>query len=137
MGRPPVSRITADTNIRVRAITDDDPVQSPLAKASLAEAERVAITVPTLCELVWVLTRAYRLPRAEVSDIIRKLAAAANVATDNSAVAAGLALMDAGGDFADGVIAFGGRWLGAETFVSFDAEAVRLLTAQGVPAKLL
>jgi predicted nucleic-acid-binding protein len=76
MGRPPVSRITADTNIRVRAITDDDPVQSPLAKASLAEAERVAITVPTLCELVWVLTRAYWLPRAEVSDIIRKLAAA-------------------------------------------------------------
>jgi predicted nucleic-acid-binding protein len=45
--------------------------------------------------------------------------------------------MDAGGDFADGVIAFGGRWLGAETFVSLDAEAVRLLTAQGVPAKLL
>ncbi len=33
--------------------------------------------------------------------------------------------VDAGGDFADGVIAYEGRWLGGETFVSFDRKAAR------------
>jgi hypothetical protein len=48
-----------------------------------------------------------------------------------------LATLDAGGDFADGVIAYEGRWLGAETFVSFDTKAVETLAAEGVPARLL
>jgi predicted nucleic-acid-binding protein len=46
-------------------------------------------------------------------------------------------MLDAGGDFADGVIAYEGRWLGAETFVSFDKKAVEMLTAQGVSARFL
>jgi hypothetical protein len=37
----------------------------------------------------------------------------------------------AGGDFADGLIAYEGNWLGAETFVSFDKRAVSLITKQG------
>jgi predicted nucleic-acid-binding protein len=53
------------------------------------------------------------------------------------AVEAGLSILAAGGDFADGVIAYEGNWLGGETFVSFDKKAVLLLTAQGQPARLL
>ena len=45
--------------------------------------------------------------------------------------------VEAGGDFADGVIAHEGRWLGGETFVSFDRQAVKLLAAQGEAVKLL
>jgi predicted nucleic-acid-binding protein len=52
-------------------------------------------------------------------------------------VEAGLSLLDAGGDFADGVIAYEGSWLGANTFVSFDKRPVRLLEAQGGSARLL
>jgi predicted nucleic-acid-binding protein len=52
-------------------------------------------------------------------------------------VEAGLSLLDAGGDFADGVIAYEGSWLGANTFVSFDKRSVRLLEAQGGSARLL
>jgi predicted nucleic-acid-binding protein len=48
-----------------------------------------------------------------------------------------LSILAAGGDFADGVIAYEGNWLGGETFVSFDKNAVSLLTAQGQPARLL
>jgi hypothetical protein len=48
-----------------------------------------------------------------------------------------LAMLEAGGDFADGAIAYEGRWLGADTFVSFDARAVELLKAQGQTARLL
>jgi len=52
-------------------------------------------------------------------------------------VEAGLSVLDAGGDFADGVIAYDGSWLGGESFVSFDQKAVKLLAAQGQPAQLL
>lgn len=40
------------------------------------------------------------------------------------AVEAALAVLNAGGDFADGLIAYEGNWLGAETFVSFEEKAV-------------
>ena len=53
------------------------------------------------------------------------------------ATEAGLSLLEAGGDFADGVIAYEGAWLGAETFVSFDKKAVCLLNRQGRRATLL
>jgi predicted nucleic-acid-binding protein len=50
-------KIIADTNILIRAIADDDKVQSPIAKAQLDEAELVAVTLPALCELCWVFLR--------------------------------------------------------------------------------
>jgi predicted nucleic-acid-binding protein len=53
------------------------------------------------------------------------------------AVEAGLALLDAGGDFADGIIAYEGSWLGAEVFISFDKKAVNLMEAQGESVRLL
>ena len=48
-----------------------------------------------------------------------------------------LALLDGGGDFADGVIAYEGNWLGGEIFLSFDKKAVKLITAQGAAAQVL
>ncbi|HET6194925.1 MAG TPA: hypothetical protein VFE12_04185 [Acetobacteraceae bacterium] len=51
------------------------------------------------------------------------------------AAEAGLAMLEAGGDFAVGVIAYECRGLGAETFVSFDTLAVALMTAQGDAAR--
>jgi predicted nucleic-acid-binding protein len=52
------------------------------------------------------------------------------VVVNTPAVLAGLALLEAGGDFADGVIAFEGELLGGQEFVSFDQQAVKLLKAQ-------
>jgi predicted nucleic-acid-binding protein len=48
-----------------------------------------------------------------------------------------LEVLEAGGDFADGAIAFEGHWLGGKEFVSFDKQAVTLLRAQGQEARLL
>ncbi|HET7662045.1 MAG TPA: VapC toxin family PIN domain ribonuclease, partial [Rhodanobacteraceae bacterium] len=59
------------------------------------------------------------------------------VVANRPAVEAGLAVLDAGGDFADGVIAYDGSWLGGKTFVSFDKKAVALLTRMDKPAQLL
>jgi predicted nucleic-acid-binding protein len=127
-------KITADTNVLVRAIVGDDARQSKVAKAVLAEADLIAVTLPALCELVWVLSRGYKVSSADIAEAIRRLVNAGNIAVDRPAVDAGLAFLDAGGDFADGVIAYEGRWLGGETFASFDKAATDLLEAQGALA---
>jgi len=129
-------KIIADTNILVRAIADDDEIQSPVAKAELDNAELVALTLPALCELCWVFLRGYKISGQELAAMIRKLISARNVKVDEQAVEAGLAFLDAGGDFADGVIAHEGQWLGGETFVSFDRKAVSLLEGRGIGARV-
>jgi predicted nucleic-acid-binding protein len=101
------------------------------------EVELVVLTLPTLCEFVWVLSRGYKVKADDIAHTLRKLTNAADVAVDGPAVQAGLALLEAGGDFADGVIAHLGAWAGAETFLSFDRLAVERLTEQGVAAQLL
>ena len=130
-------KITADTNVLVRAMTGDDARQSRIAQGELANAEMVSLALPVLCELVWVLSRGYRIPSPDIAAAIRRLIDAANVAVNRPAVEAGLALLEAGGDFADGVIAYEGHWLGAEAFVSFDRKAVELVEAQGHAARPL
>ena len=130
-------RITADTNVLVRAVTEDDKRQSKIAQAELANAEIVALALPALCELVWVLSQGYKVPAGEISETIRRLMNSANVVVNRPAAEAGLAVLDAGGDFADGVIAYEGSWLGAETFVSFDKQAAKLMKASGTSVRLL
>jgi predicted nucleic-acid-binding protein len=129
--------VTVDTNVLVRAAVRDDPKQAAVAAKLLRSAKMIAVAVPSLCEFVWVLRRVYGLAPAAAAAAIRALLATANVEMNRPAVEAGVAVLDAGGDFADGVIAYEGRWLGAETFVSFDKEAVDILTAQGERARLL
>lgn len=97
----------------------------------------MAVTLPTLCELVWVLSQGYKVASAEIAETIRLLTGSANVVTNHPAVDAGLAVLCAGGDFADGVIAYEGSWLGAETFVSFDRKAIKLMGANGLSVRLL
>ncbi len=82
------------------------------------------------------MARHYQIPRADIAEAIRCLAETRNVVVNRPAVAAGLSVLEAGGDFADGVIAYDGHWLGGETFVSFDKKAVSLIARQGRQAKL-
>jgi predicted nucleic-acid-binding protein len=129
-------KITADTNLLVRALTEDHAEQSKAAQQALKKAEMIALTIPTLCELVWVL-RSYKIRPNDISETIRKLLNAANVVVNRQAAEAGLAQLDAGGDFADGVIVYEGNWLGADTFVSFDRTAIKLMQARGLSVRLL
>lgn len=130
-------KITADTNVLVRAITGDNRQQSKAAQTALKKADVVALAMPTLCELVWVLSQGYKIPSSDIAEAIRRLMNGANVVVNRPAAEAGLVLLDAGGDFADGVIAYEGNWLGADTFVSFDKRAVTLIQAQGGSARRL
>ena len=130
-------RITPDTNILVRAIMGDDSRQSKIAQAELASADMIALALPAICELVWVLSRGYKVPTAEIGVAVRRLLNSLNVVVNRPAAEAGLALLEAGGDFADGVIAYEGNWLGADAFVSFDRKAVKLMESQGASVRLL
>ena len=130
-------KITADTNVLVRASVQDDPRQARLAAKLLQEATLVAVPIPMLCEFVWVLRRGYKRSVPEIAGAIHHLMNSVNVVMNRPAVEAGLAVLNAGGDFADGAIAYEGNWLGAEEFVSFDAKAVSVLQSQDNRARLL
>ncbi len=130
-------KVTVDTSVLVRAVVQDDPAQASVAAKVLTDAKLIAVALPCLCEFVWVLRRVYDFQPAAAAAAIHALLAAANVEMNRPAVEAGLSALEAGGDFADGVIAYEGNWLGGATFVSFDKKAVALLAAQGQPARLL
>jgi predicted nucleic-acid-binding protein len=130
-------KIGVDTNVLLRAAVRDDPQQALAAAHILRSAEQVAIPIVALCEFAWVMRSLYKKPAIEVARSIRALIASSNIITQSQTVEAGLAFLDQGGDFADGVIAHEGQWLGAEEFVSFDKQAVSLLRAQGHKARLL
>ncbi|MFA5985677.1 MAG: type II toxin-antitoxin system VapC family toxin [Methylococcaceae bacterium] len=119
-------KVNVDINVLVRAVVQDDPAQVDIAAKALADAEVIAVTAPCLCEFVWVLLRVYGFQPADVATAIRTLIAVANVTANSLAVEAGLSVLEAGGDFADYVIAFEGNWLGGETFVSFDRKTIAL-----------
>jgi predicted nucleic-acid-binding protein len=130
-------KVAVDTNVLIRAVMLDDPAQGIIAAKILTDAKLIAVALPCLCEFVWVLCRVYGFQTSDAAAAIRALLTAANVEVNRPAVEAGLSVLEAGGDFADGVIAYEGNWLGGETFVSFDKKTVALLTAQGQLARLL
>jgi predicted nucleic-acid-binding protein len=130
-------RVTVDTNVLVRAAVQDEPLQSRVAVRLLQDAETVAVTLPTLCEFVWVLSRGYRHSTSSILSAIRRLLDSASVVADRAVIDHGVAAMAAGGDFADGVIAFDGRRLGGSVFASFDRHAVALIERNGGEVLLL
>jgi predicted nucleic-acid-binding protein len=130
-------KVTLDTNVLVRLATRDDPVQAAQAQQLLQQATLIAVPTPALCELVWVLLRGYRYTPVQVAHAVRTLLQVRHVVCHTPAVLAGLALLEAGGDFADGAIAFEGELLGGTEFVTFDRQAAGLLQASQRSVRLL
>ena len=130
-------KITVDANVLVRAVVRHDVKQVQAAAKLLKEAELIAVSLHCLCEFVWVLRRVYNFGQHDISAALDALLDTSNVIVNRPAVEAGLTVLNAGGDFADGLIAYEGSWLGGDTFVSFDKKAVSLLTKQGQQTKSL
>ena len=82
------------------------------------------------------LLRLYGFDHESCATAVRALVETGNVITNRPTVETGLAMLDAGGDFADGIMAQEGKWLGGEVFVSFDKKTVKRLTEQGKAARL-
>ncbi len=100
--------IAVDTNVLVRAIVDDDPVQGAAARRWMTahQARGILVDHIVLVELVWVLRARYRQPRAEIARVLELLLGTGGIVIpDEPAVRAALAAFKSGrGDFADHLI---------------------------------
>lgn len=121
-----------DTNILVRYFVQDDPEQAAAAAAFL-ESECTAtqpgwINRIVLCELVWVLERAYRSPREEIADIVQTLAQTAEFELEDlDSVWRALGIYrNQGVDFADALLAATNAVRGCDATVMFDRKAARI-----------
>ena len=127
-------KITADTNVLLRAIVQDDTAQAAAAQALLLRATVIAVPVPVFCEFAWLLRRGYGFGTREIAAAIEAITQIDAVVTDGPAVDAGMDALNAGGDFADGSIAYLGERLGGSVFASFDRAAVVRLKGRGANA---
>jgi predicted nucleic-acid-binding protein len=124
--------IGLDTNVLVRYLTQDDPSQSALAnqliEQTLAEEKKLFINHIVLCELVWVLTRAYDYPKFTVIEVIEKILLAHQFEIeDKSSVLEALNdFKTSRADFADCLIGVKNRNAGCEKTWSFDKATTQL-----------
>jgi predicted nucleic-acid-binding protein len=124
--------IAVDTNVLVRYLTWDDEAQAAAAAKVIEGGETVAISSVVLCELAWVLRRAYRYPTDEVANAIQRIVTSRNVDVDRPAAEAGLRVLARGGDFADGIIQTDAARARCRHIVTFNREFARLLGSDHV-----
>jgi predicted nucleic-acid-binding protein len=119
-----------DTNVLVRYLVQDEPGQGRKATAFItkkcsADAPGLINRI-VLCEVVWVLERAYQYPRNQVAGALDKILRTSQFKIeDHQEVWAALREYQTGGDFADALIAAINRRLGCEYTVTFDHRAGR------------
>lgn len=122
--------IGLDTNILVRYFVKDDPEQTRLAVNliyALSPAEPGWVGQATILELVWVMTRIYRVKKDRVAQVLDMLLASRDIVVgqDDTAREA-LRLYRAGNtDFADCLIAASAKAAGCRRTVTFDRIAAR------------
>ena len=124
--------IGLDTNVLVRYLTQDDPVQSRAATAliehRLTEQNPGFISIVAMVEMAWVLERAYGVADADIATAIERILQAAELIVENEqqVFTAMIALKEGRGSFADALIGALGRRAGCEFTVTFDRGALRL-----------
>jgi predicted nucleic-acid-binding protein len=87
-------KIAADTNVVVRYLVCDDAAQAEAAARAIEQAEVVVLSTVALCEVVWVLRRAYRYGTGEVAGVLRRLIESRGVEVDRPLAEAGRARCD-------------------------------------------
>ena len=123
--------IGLDTNVLVRFLVEDDAGQAARAKNVVQHAierdERLFVSDVVMCELAWVLERAYGLGRAELTETLRALLSAKHLTMGNADVLArALAAHGSGrGGFPDYVIRETARGAGCQTVATFDKALLR------------
>lgn len=121
-----------DTNIIVRYLAQDDPVQSPRAtqiiEHRLTEDKPGFISLVTIVETVWVLHRLYSLSDQEIANAVERMLQADTLFIQNEqqVFTAMMALKAGNGSFADALIGALGAWAGCGTTLTFDKKATRL-----------
>ena len=121
-----------DTNILIRYLTQDDPMQSVKAneifERRLTRTNPGFVSIVVMVEAVWVLDRAYGLPGQEIATAVERLLQVEVLVIENEqeVFTAMLALKQGHGTFVDALIAELGTRAGCTRTLTFDQKAVRL-----------
>ncbi len=121
-----------DTNIVVRYLAQDDPVQSRVAtdimELRLTPANPGFISVVAMVETVWVLDRAYGMTQQRIAAALEHLLQADTlvIESEQEVFAATVALKKGKGSFADALIGALGTRAGCARTLTFDKTALKL-----------
>lgn len=124
--------IGLDTNILVRYLAQDDPIQSPLAtdiiEFRLSQGNPGFISIVAMVETVWVLDRAYGFADDQIAAALERVLQADTLVVENEqqVFTATIALKEGNGSFADALIGALGVKAGCSRILTFDKTALRL-----------
>lgn len=124
--------IGLDTNVLVRYLMQDDPVQSPkaasLIERTLTDENPGFISIVAAVEMVWVLERAYGFATGEIAAVIERMLQASVLIVDREqeVFTAMVALKEGQASFADALIGALDAEAGCSATVTFDRRAARL-----------
>ncbi|MBI1775110.1 MAG: type II toxin-antitoxin system VapC family toxin [Proteobacteria bacterium] len=124
--------IGLDTNVLVRYLAQDDPIQSLKAadviERRLSEANPGFLSVLAMVETAWVLERAYDLSDAKIAAAIERIlqASVLVVESEQEVFTAMIALKEGRGSFADALIGALAAKAGCSHTLTFDRNALRL-----------
>lgn len=123
-------RFGIDANVILRALLNDHPSQSTIARellGSLGEERRAYLGIPALLEVFWVLRSRNRVPREELCDTMRRLLMTNHLDIESSdAVVRALAHYEKRrADFQDALLAERNVEAGYDVTHTFDKIAAR------------
>jgi len=126
--------IALDTNVLLRYLVQDDPVQSPKAaeivERRLTKRDPGFVSLVCILEIVWVLGSLYKRSRGQIAGHIEMILAADTLQVQNEQeVYQGvIALRNGTGSFADALIGGLGAWWGCSATLTFDQNAAKRLS---------
>ncbi|HEY4931735.1 MAG TPA: PIN domain-containing protein [Terriglobales bacterium] len=124
--------IGLDTNVIVRYLTQDDPLQSRIAneilERRLTPEKPGFLCVVTMVEIVWVLDRAYGLTDQEIAAALERMLQTdvLLIEHEQEIFTAMIALKERRGTFADALIAALDAKAGCRRTLTFDQKVMRL-----------
>jgi predicted nucleic-acid-binding protein len=124
--------IGLDTNVLVRHLTQDDPIQSRKATELLERRLTLQnpgfVSIVAMVETVWVLERAYGLARREIAVAIERILQIDVLVVENEqqVFTAMVAFRDARASFSDALIAALCERAGCAHTLTFDQKAARI-----------
>lgn len=126
--------IALDTNVLLRYLAQDDPVQSrkatEIVERRLTKQDPGFVSLVCILEIVWVLGSLYKRSREEIADHIEMILAADTLEVQNEQeVYQGvIALRKQAGVFEDALIGGLGVWWGCTATLTFDQNAAKRLS---------
>jgi predicted nucleic-acid-binding protein len=125
--------IGLDTNVLLRYLVQDDPVQSlratEIIERRLTEQNPGFVSLVSILEIVWVLGGLYKRTHSEVAQHIEMILAADTLEVQNEQeiYQVVVALRNGAGTFEDALIGGIGVWRGCSATLTFDRNAAKRL----------